>query len=229
GDSVIPGVGTMLSELTGKTGKALLSTLGLAGIPVTSGSSSEAASKTNTRFAEVHVYSFPFSVNTAAFIPCASLSSITLPFPTIHYISELDSIEWRLGIFEALHPKSLLAASLGPICSVVSPITPGLCMGYWGPLYPRRGYFIHGSEVVASASLSYRAVSISSLEGFFGHVVLMPLVWSPSERDKLQLLYPLPSGCIKIGQNPATWEFAKTSFTGKYVWVYWRHRECCLW
>ena len=64
------------------------------------------------------------------------------------YLSELDSIEWRLGLMESMNPKSLASAALGPVCSAAGVFTSDLCMGYWGPTYPRRGYMTHQSEVV---------------------------------------------------------------------------------
>ncbi|MBF0217715.1 MAG: TraU family protein, partial [Candidatus Omnitrophica bacterium] len=45
---------------------------------------------------------------------------------------------------------------------------------------------------------------------------------------KLQLAYPVVSGCVKIGDNPMLWESGLTSFNGKYLWIYWRKRECCI-
>ena len=35
-------------------------------------------------------------------------------------------------------------------------------IGLWGPLYPRQGRAFHGSDVVASALLSYRAMDLSA-------------------------------------------------------------------
>jgi hypothetical protein len=102
-------------------------------------------------------------------------------------------------------------------------------MGFWGATYPRRGFFTHQSEVVASAVAAVRAVSIASLLGSTSHIVLETTGFIPSfESDKLELIYPNPSGCIKIGQNPISWESGKLSLSGKYLWVYWRRRICCI-
>ena len=104
-----------------------------------------------------------------------------------------------------------------------------LCMGFWGATYPRRGFITHQSQVVASAAAAVRAVSIAGLLGSGSHVVLGPIGFIPSfENDKLELIYPNPSGCIKIGQNPISWESGKLSFSGNYLWVYWRRRICCI-
>jgi len=104
-----------------------------------------------------------------------------------------------------------------------------LCMGFWGATYPRRGFVTHQSEVVGSAIAATRAVSIASLLGSTSHIVLETTGFISSfDSDKLELIYPNPSGCIKIGQHPATWESGKLSPSGKYLWVYWRRRICCI-
>ena len=61
------------------------------------------------------------------------------------------------------------------------------------------------------------------------HIVLESIGFMPSfESDRLELIYPVPSGPISIGENPALWESGKISYNGKYLWVYWRRRICCI-
>jgi len=228
GDSVVEGMGTVVSSLTKQASKSLLNGITGLNLSVSSGSSSSSLSHTNMQFNEVHVYSFPF-IDVFASLLSMECSTVVPPIGFVNYLSELDSLEWRVGIFETLSPKSMLSASLGPICSGINKYSGGLCMGLWGPVYPRRGFITHQSEVVGSAADAYRAVSIAGTKGFSSHIVPSPLLFTPSQsKDKLQLIYPTSSGCINIGENPLFWESGKTSINGKYVWVYWRHRDCCI-
>ena len=223
GDMVIEGLGGVVSGITREAGKTLLSSLGDAGLTITSGNVEEPYSQGKMQFNEVHIYSLSLSTSLSF---CSSYSSGI----TIHYLSELDGIEWRRGDLEMLNPKSLAAAAAGPLCGVAGQFRHnlGICMGYWGPLYPRRGFIIHASEVAGSAAAAVRAVSVASgLDT--PHVVLSSLKFTPNfDKDKLQLVYPVSRGCIRIGQNPATWETSKGSSHGKYLWIYWRYRICCV-
>ena len=188
---------------------------------MTSGSSSSSFDQTNLQFSEVHIYDFPFKDVITTLIgggDCPSTPSAGF----VKYLSEIDSFEWRVGILEAMHPKSMASAASGAICSILSKFNSDLCIGSWGPMYPRRGFFVHSSPVVSSAALVWRGVNIATLTGAMAHIVTAPLPLGQSfSDDKLQLIYPVSSSCIKPGQNPATWDYGKTSGDGKYLWVYW--------
>lgn len=229
GDSTIDEFGKVIGPIVSNLSKDLFQNFVGLSIPLTSGSLSNVTDNTNLKFNEVHVYSFPFTneFDSLTAYDCPGGQDIG---GGIKYLSELDAVEWRIGLFEALNPKAVLSASLGPICAFTSGKSQGLCMGSWGPVYPRRGFFTHQSEVVGSAADVFRAVSIASIEGFSSHIVNSPIGFIPDpDMDKLQLIFPFPSGCIRIGENPFLWESNKTSVDGKYAWVYWRHRECCIW
>ena len=58
-------------------------------------------------------------------------------------------------------------------------------IGLWGPLYPRQGRAFHGSDVVASALLSYRAMDLSA--GVDG--------------KEIQLGYPTETSCHDSGNR----------------------------
>jgi len=227
GDTVIDSLKPVIADMVSQGTKSLMS--GLTGLPagVSSGSNSSKITGTNLQFNEAHVYEFPFRGQIMSFIDTQCPDKL----PTgsfIKYLSELDSLEWRIGAVEALHPKSIASAASGLTCAATGAFLDDLCMGFWGATYPRRGFFTHQSEVVGSAVAAVRAVSIASLLGSTAHIVLETTGFIPSfESDKLELIYPNPSGCIKIGQNPATWESGKLSSSGKYLWVYWRRRICC--
>ena len=196
-------------------------------IPLSSGSSSSKISETNMQFNEVHVYEFPFRDEIMSFIDIQCPDKL----PTgsfVKYLSELDSMEWRIGILELINPKSIASIAAGPVCGLTGSFLDDLCMGFWGATYPRRGFLTHQSEVVGSAAAAIRAVSISSPLSI-GHVVFESIGFMPSfEGDKLELIYPVVSGPIPIGQNPVFWESGKLSPNGKYLWIYWRRRICCV-
>ena len=228
GDTIIGSLVPVVSSLTQEAASSLLSRVTGLAVPISGGSSSSKITGTTLQFNETHVYEFPFRDQI--------MSSIDTQCPDklpagsfIKYLSELDALEWRIGLIEAMHPKSIASAASGLTCAATGAFLDDLCMGFWGATYPRRGFFTHQSEVVASAAAAVRAVSISGLLGSTAHVVLEQIGFFPSfESDKLELIYPKSSGCIKIGQNPATWESGKLSSSGKYLWVYWRRRICCI-
>ena len=228
GDSAIDELGAIISPMVEGASKSLMQQETGLSIPMSSGSVTSSSDNTNLQFNEVHLYKFPFDdlVNSTIGASCSNTPSALAP---IIYLSELDAPEWRIGVFEALSPKSLLSGSLGPVCAVLNGHSQGLCMGYWGPVYPRRGFIPHQSEVVGAAADVYRGASLSSFEDISFHKTVSKLTFSPDpDKDRLQVLYPFPSGCFNIGENPALWESGKTSLNGKYVFVYWRYQECCI-
>lgn len=87
-------------------------------------------------------------------------------------------------------------------------------VGIWGPLYPRQGRAFHGSDVVASALLSYRAMDLSA--GVDG--------------KEIQLGHPTHTGCMTPGLDPQGWDYnrGKPGTGGKYLWVYWKPVTCCI-
>ncbi len=228
GDTTIKELAPFLKDATANTSKALMNQIIGLPVPPSSGSNWNSLSGVSLQFNEAHIYKFPFDfqdiINMA--LSCPATAKSTLP---IIYLSELDSAEWRIGMFEAMSPLSLFSASLGPVCSVVNDYVSGMCMGTWGAVYPRRGFLTHQSEVVASAADIFRAVSIASINDLGLHIKISSVMFTPdSTKDKLQLLSPYSNQCVHIGQNPVSWESQKKSVDGKYLWVYWRYRECCV-
>lgn len=228
GDTVIEALEPVISKAAQQAAHSFASGLTNIPVPVTSGSTSSKILETNLQFNEVHVYEFPFRDWLSSFIDLECPDKI----PTgafVKYLSELDALEWRIGIMELLDPKSMLSSASALACSGLGGYAGDLCMGFWGPTYPRRGFLTQQSEVVGSAAAAVRGVSIAGFMGSPAHIVLGGIGFEPSwQNDKLELIYPQPSGCIKIGQNPVSWESGKLSPTGKYLWVYWRRRICCV-
>jgi len=228
GDTVIESLKSVIADSAGQVAKSLMSGMTQLTVPVSSGSSSAKLSGTNLQFNEAHVYEFPLREEIMSFIDTECPDELSTG-SFVKYLSELDSLEWRVGTMEVKHPKSMASAASGLTCSVTGAFLDDLCMGFWGPTYPRRGFITHQSEVVGSAVAAVRAVSIASLLGSTAHIVLENTGFVPSfESDKLELISPAQSGCIKIGQNPLSWESGKLSTSGKYLWVYWRRRICCV-
>jgi hypothetical protein len=87
-------------------------------------------------------------------------------------------------------------------------------IGLWGPLYPRQGRVFHGSDVVASALLSYRAMDLSA----------------GVDEKEIQLGYPTETSCLTPGTDPQSWDYnrGKQGTGGKYLWVYWTPVTCCV-
>ena len=228
GDTVIEPLKLIISGVSEEVTKNLASGLTGLSVPVSSGSSSSKISETNMQFNEVHIYEFPFRDQILEYIDMQCPDR--LPSSSfVKYLSELDFLEWRVGILEVLNPKSIISFESGSMGAGSGLCIGDLYMGFWGPTYPRRGFLIHQSDAVGSAAAVVRGVSIASLLGSTGHIVLEGIGFEPSfMNDKLELIYPKQSGGIKIGQNPLTWESATLSPTGKYLWVYWRMRICCV-
>ena len=228
GDTIIGSLIPVISDLTREVANNLSSQITVSGGAASAGSSSSKISQTNLQFNEVHIYEFPFRDEVMAFVDVQCPDK--LPAGSfIKYLSELDFLEWRTGALEAVNPKSIASIAAAPLCGVTGSNTSDLCMGSWGATYPRTGFLTHQSEVVGSAGAAIRAVSISGLLGSMGHVVLEETGFVPSfEGDRLELIYPVVSGSIPIGQNPIFWESGKLSLNGKYLWVYWRRRICCI-
>ena len=238
GDVVINEMSSVVGPVVRNAVQALMST----SVTLSSGSSCN-ADNTNIQMNEVHVYGFPFEqiFNGMVSMQCPEQTEVN---DGVIYLSELDSAEWRLGLMESMNPKSAASAALGPICSAVgaagnalnsTPIatsgvpTNDLCMGSWGPTYPRTGFITHHSDPVGSAAASFRAVSIAGNSLQTPHIITRPLLWQADpQSDKIQPLWPNPGMCFNVGQNPISWESGKTSINGKYVWVYWKKKECCI-
>ena len=64
------------------------------------------------QFNEVHVYEFPFRDEIMSFIDIQCPDK--LPAGSfVKYLSELDFMEWRIGILELINPKSIASIAAG--------------------------------------------------------------------------------------------------------------------
>ena len=177
---------------------------------------------------EAHIFGFPFSDAFSAIVeaPCEGPPDIG---GVISYLSEQDRDEWRNGRSEEINPLAVVGVKTAPLCDRFGGALQGMCLGQWGPMYPRTGFSVHASEVVSSAISAFRAADVASFKPQPPHRVVSPLLFWPDARyDRMQLVSPSPSRCMAVGENPALWEEGKRSIDGRYVWIYWRKKECCL-
>jgi hypothetical protein len=166
------------------------------------------------------------------------LRSMTTFSATAAYSSYLDEAAWRqggiesllAGIFAPLTPAVLaLCAGNSALAGVDIPGLGNICMGVWGPLFPRTGWLVHPSEPVGSAAAAYRAAHIlSHPELLWGRVAIPALDFSASTSDKQNLVVPRTTPCIRPGAVPLAWESGTQATSGHYVWVYWVKRTCCV-
>ncbi len=186
------------------------------------------ADTSSLRMNEAHVFGFPFSDALSAAIeaPCEGPPDFA---GTVSYLSEMDAREWRMGEMERHEPMAVMTQRLAPMCDRFGAALPGLCMGNWGSVYPRTGFSVHASEVVASAMAAFRAVDAASFKPQIPRRVIMPVLFWPSVRyDRMQLVSPVTRPCMSIGRDPGLWDYGARSMNGRYVWIYWRKKECCL-
>ncbi len=170
-------------------------------LKITSGSSSS-VSGSNLQFNEAHLYDFPVDA-VLDMVLCSDVPNMTAG---IRYLSEMDATSWRKGDMQSQFPQ----------------------MNTWGPLYPREGFVITPSEAVGSVVAALRAVSNAG-NPLPAHIVESPLNFQPNIFiDKVQMVYPVKDRCMPIGQNPQLWEMGKQSRDGRYVWIFWHRRQCCI-
>jgi hypothetical protein len=187
------------------------------------------ADTTGLQMNEAHVFGFPLSdaFSLAVEAPCEGMPDLG---GTVSYLSEQDHAEWRTACSEKNDPLSRMTEKKAPLCDRFGLMLPGMCVGTWGALYPRTGFVTHASEVVGSAMAAFRAVDVASFKSrISAHRVVSPVLFWPSVRyDRMQLVSPVAGRCIAVGENPRFWENGKRSRDGRYVWAYWRKKECCL-
>ena len=192
------------------------------------GGASGQADTTSLQMSEAHVFGFPLSdaFSLAVEAPCEGMPDLGA---AVSYLSERDHDEWRTASLEKKNPLAKIAEKKAPLCSRYGRMLPGLCVGTWGALYPRTGFVTHASEVVASAMAAFRAADVAALKPQAPRQVISPLLFWPSVRhDRMQLVSPVARRCMPVGENPVLWDRGTRSRDGRYVWVYWRKKECCL-
>jgi len=222
---------TAINEFSAVTGEPLgrmaAAAMGVDPQDLNSGSGSS-SDTTAVQVNEVHVFGYPFSNIFSGMIEAGCEGPPDLN-GTISYLSEIDAVEWRTMALESNNLMSRLSAVMTPVCDQAGALNAGMCMGVWGPLYPRGGFITGHSAPVGSAAAAFRGINIASLNVQSFHQRQMPLLFIPDMYwDRMQLVYPQATQCLRIGEDPRNWENGKVSSDGKYVWIYWRKKECCL-
>jgi len=161
---------------------------------ITSSHTTDTSSGTGLQFTEVHAYEF---------VPQIPILSSALPIVvppgnlfTISYFSELDGFAWRTGLVDMLlDPMAAAQKAALPSCSTV-PRTYD-CAWSWGSYFPRTGFAIHPSEVMAAHLLSLRGGRVASLP--VGRVALAPYPYEPRTGHYIQMVRPTRRACVSIG------------------------------
>lgn len=199
GDTLIPILGNLLTPLIASA----IPTLFGGG----SGGNAVVAGNIGKQFNETHVYTFPQLLGG----PCTSCAPSPDAIPTPVYASEVDPA-WRT------------ATASAPMLAALLPI------GVWQNLYPRGGTSIHGSEPVGAAICAFRGMDIA-----FNPVGIPPniethVVFRPTGAHStcIQMASPVQTPCFTSGTPPNLWETGTLSVRGRYIFLFWRRRSCCV-
>ena len=162
--------------------------------------------KTSMHFNEVRVYSIPPQPNALC-----GLCEDPQPFMVLHYLSDLDVL-WRLAeqnVFAVPDLPGLVG--LGPL-------------GVWQTLNPLGGHAVHGSPVVAAATAAARGVWVTSTPQIPPRPVILP----GEPASCIQPAWPLKFPCFPVGTPPTLWDFGHVSPQGKFLYIFWAKRTCCI-
>lgn len=223
GNSRIPILGELISALLG-------------GVDLHDGAGGSAQDgDTYLKYYEAHVFSFPTAWYMRARYPLMRVCDDPLESIQLNYLSELDP-SWRTGAADYLTLSTIFSniAAVSGICQIGGIAGLGLsdlCMGTWGPTYPRTGFTNANSQAVASASDAYRALRVTSKPGL--RIVLNQRRFDP--QGKLQIGAPInhrgkPLNCFAPGTTPLAWDNSTIQPGAErngYVWVWWERTCCC--
>lgn len=96
-----------------------------------------------------------------------------------------------------------------------------MCVGAWGPHYPRQNRTFGGNDPARAALTAYRALSIAAQIGSFDNV--------HTEDAKFQTVYPVLEECYDIGDSVAkVGRMTTGSNDGRYGFIYWQPVSCCV-
>jgi len=158
--------------------------------------------------------------------------------PKLVYSTELDPINWRTGCRDmqftaAKGPQIAVTCNAIALKSAASDVMSSLgfsysantsgpeemCVGTWGPNYPRQ-YRSYNTDITGAAHEAYRAIHIASR-------VLKKNKYAISG-GKLQAFYPSAGQCFAPGANPAEVDQkVRVSHNGKYGFIWWVPVTCC--
>ena len=181
---------------------------------------------TKLQFSEAHAFEFVPDLMIHTALQLAKPNGNTF---NVSYVSEIDGYFWRTGIAETLtNPEQALKRALLPACSV-API-PTDCAGTWGPWFPRIGFTVHPSEVMASYLTALRGGRVGSSP--LGRIVLSTYPYEPRTGHYVQMVRPSRRACVSIGWPLVRQiETKALSLQGAYLFIHFGiFRECrgCL-
>jgi len=192
----------------------------------TSSHTADAGQGAGLQFAEGHVFEFVPQLLLDSGLPLAKPSGQQF---AVSYLSELDGYFWRTGLAEMLlNPLEAAKKAVLPSCAKVPRLDD--CAWTWGSYFPRIGFTIDPSEVMAAHLQALRAGRVASQP--VGRIVLSPYPFEPRTGHYLQMVRPSPRACSSIG-----WPIRRTiepgalSLQGAYLWIHFGiFRECrgCL-
>jgi hypothetical protein len=164
--------------------------------------------QTNLEFGDARVYTFIPRLPEASELPVARPRG---PYFAVNYVSELDPWGWRTGLIDRVrYPlASMVRCDRAP--------APGVCAGTWGSYYPRQGFIVHQSEVMASLVQALRAGRAASDPA--GRFVLSPYPFEPRTGHFIQMVRPVTQPAIRIGQ-PGPVDRGAGSLHGAYLFVH---------
>lgn len=163
------------------------------------------------------------------------------------YDSSLDILNWRTGCRDmvkvaALGPAMAAVCGMAGLGGTLSDLTSfggmasnqisdslagigglgaeNLCVGAWGPLYPRQ-MRSHTTEMVAAAYAAYRALHIA-------RHALGTTSFDVSMKGVLQPAWPRIGSCYKPGASPFRVERTMSSQSGRYGFFWWVDVACCI-
>ncbi len=181
---------------------------------------------TRLQFAEAHAFEFVPDLAIQNALPLAKPRGDLFD---LSYLSEIDGYFWRTGLADALlAPEEAIGRALLPACSVVP--RPSDCAGTWGSWFPRIGFTVHPSEVLASYLTALRAGRVASRP--LGRAVLSSYPYEPRTGHYVQMVRPSRRACVPIGSpRGRAIEAGALSLHGAYLFIHFGiFRECrgCL-
>lgn len=188
----------------------------LGGTTTSSHTGSSDGSESTMQFAEARVYEFvhPWDAGVIARPERGGVG--------VSYVSELDRLAWRSPLPDLL----LHAAASATLCDV-PPRPARICAGTWGNYYPRHGFVVRDSEVVAAYLQALRAGRAASDPR--GRIVVSRYPFEPRTGHWIQMIDPVGRAPVKIGgAEPALLESGGAlARDGGYVFVHFGLFERC--
>lgn len=159
----------------------------------TSSHTNGAGDGTKLQFSEAHAFEFVPDLLLAGQLPLAKPRGELF---RISYLSEIDGYSWRNGLADFLtHPQQVAERAALPSCSTVP--RAGDCAWSWGPWFPRIGFTVHPSEVMAAHLIALRAGRVGSDPA--GRMVISRYPYEPRSGHYIQMVRPTRRSCVSIG------------------------------